>query len=228
GFPSGRSFGGAPFLSDDPSVRHPDHPLRLAHDHRGVGGEDEGGAVLAVHRLPQPDDVLAGGGGEVGGGLVCKDDPRTRHQGARDGHPLALTAGELVGPVAHLLVEPDLLDDLPYASIPFLLRHPALEKQGEFDVLVNVEYGDQIEALEDESELVQAQPGEAGVVELGGCLPVDADHARGGDVDAADEVEKGGLPRARRGGDRRELSFAEGEGDSIESPDLELAEWVFL
>src|SRR5690606_19741661 len=87
---------------------------------------------------------------------------------------------------------------------------------------------DQIEALEDESELVQAQPGEAGVVELGGCLPVDADHARGGDVDAADEVEKGGLPRARRGGDRRELSFAEGEGDSIESPDLELAEWVFL
>src|SRR5512137_2660406 len=53
------------------------HAVGDADDGVGVGhhlgivrGEDEGGAVLAVHVPHQVDDVLAGLGVEVGGGLV--------------------------------------------------------------------------------------------------------------------------------------------------------------
>ena len=60
-----------------------------------VGDEDEGGGGPA---LPQPLDhaekMLAGRRIESGARFVEDQDPRMRHQGAGDEHPLAFALGE--------------------------------------------------------------------------------------------------------------------------------------
>src|SRR5882762_6487175 len=57
--------------------------------------------ALGVKPLEQTHDLFPGGRVEVPGGLVGEKDGRAHDEGARDGHPLALAARELVGLVGH-------------------------------------------------------------------------------------------------------------------------------
>ena len=61
---------------------------------------------VAVQRLEQPHDLLAGGAVEVAGRLVGQENARLVHQRPGDGHALPLAAGELVGPVLHPVAQP--------------------------------------------------------------------------------------------------------------------------
>ena len=56
--------------------------------------------------------------------------------------------------------------------------------------------GDEVEALEDEADLVVADFGELVVAEVGNVLAVDEVLARGADVQAAQHIHQGGFPRA--------------------------------
>ena len=53
-----------------------------------------------------------------------------RHQGAGDGHPLALPAGQLVGLVLQPVGQLHLLDEVHDDLLPLLARVPVAEEQG--------------------------------------------------------------------------------------------------
>src|SRR6266852_5469120 len=78
----------------------------MGHDLGVMGGEDEGGPALLVERLHQIDDVVAGDGVQVRGGLIGEDNPRLGDECASDRNPLPLPAGELVGAVIDVRSDP--------------------------------------------------------------------------------------------------------------------------
>ena len=159
---------------------------------------------------------------------LSADDLRLMHERAGDGDALALTTGELAGALGHLLREAHLVDHLLHALLALGGGHAALEQQGKLDVLEDVEHRDEVEGLEDEAQRAQAQLGELLVGECARRLARDLHGALGGDVDAADEVQQGGLARARGARDRRELTLVDGEIDAMEGAHAQLAERVLL
>jgi hypothetical protein len=71
-----------------------------------VGDQHDGHALLGVQRLEQRHDLLAGAGVEVAGRLVGQQHLRVADQGAGDGHPLLLAAGQLGRPVVQPVPHP--------------------------------------------------------------------------------------------------------------------------
>src|SRR5262249_4876107 len=135
-----------------------------------------------------------------------EDDLWTPDQGPGHGHALTLSTGELVGPMASVVGEADLLEQGQDPGAALVTPEPPLEEQGELHVLEDAQHADQVEALEDEADGVQAQPGELPLAQRGGVVTGDADRSSGGHVDAADEVQQGGLPGPRWAGDGDELT----------------------
>ena len=75
--------------------------VRIVRDH------DDGLAVLAVERLQQVEDLVAGLAVEVAGRLVAEQQRRVGDDGARDADALLLAAGELPRIVLRAVGEPD-------------------------------------------------------------------------------------------------------------------------
>jgi hypothetical protein len=98
----------------------------------------------------------------------------------------------------------------------------------QLDVLEHREHRDQVEALEDEADGVQAQVGEHPLGERAGVLAGDLDDAGSRGVDAADEVEQGGLAAAGGARHREELALADLQVDAAEGRDQHVAECVLL
>ena len=69
----------------------------------------QGGLELVLHGPQDLVDLIAGLGIELAGRFVGENQKRPFHQGASDGHPLLLTAGELVGVVLQAIAQADLL-----------------------------------------------------------------------------------------------------------------------
>ena len=63
---------------------------------------------------------------EVAGGLVGKQDVRIVHESPGDGHPLALAAGELAGPVPQAVTEAERLEKRrgPGPALPVACAEP--------------------------------------------------------------------------------------------------------
>jgi hypothetical protein len=73
---------------------------RAAFGDTGIVGDDEdGGAEALVEVAYEGQDLGAGMGVQVAGGLIGEEDGRGKGEGAGDGDALALAAGELVGEV---------------------------------------------------------------------------------------------------------------------------------
>ena len=113
---------------------------------------------------------VAGLGVEVAGRLVGQDDGGIGHQRPRDGHPLPLSARELVRPVLHAVRQPDRLEGLLGAPPPLRLRHPGVD-QGQLDVVEDVGAREEVEGLEDEPDPAVADLGQLGLGHLGHHLP---------------------------------------------------------
>ena len=96
----------------------------------------------------------------------------------------------------------------------------SLQVQGEGDVFQAGERGQEVEELEDEADFVAAEAGEIVIGEGGDGLAVDADLARGGAVQAADEIEEGGLAGARGSDDGDHLAARDFQMDGFERSDL--------
>ena len=180
---------------------------------RVVGDHDDGLAELVHRQAEEGEQVGAGLGVEVARGLVGEDDLGPGHEGPGRRHPLLLAARELGGPVVEAVTKADDVDD---AVEPLLVRLLAGEGEGEGDVLGRGERGQQVEGLEDEADAVPTQAGQALVVERAELGVADVDPAEGEGVEAGQAVEKGGLPRARRSHDRRELAPPDLQVDPVE------------
>ena len=87
------------------------------------------------------------------------------------------------------------------------------ERERQDDVLVGGQRGEQVEALEDEADLVAAQLRELLLLEPGDLDAVDADPAAGGLVEAGEDVHERALAGAGRAHDGREPALGDVDVD---------------
>ena len=90
-----------------------------------VRDQHERGAALARQRQHQLEDAVGGVAVEVAGGLVRQHARGARDERARDGHALALAAGQLARPMLRARAEADGLQHrlrLACASAVFMRR----------------------------------------------------------------------------------------------------------
>ena len=91
-----------------------------------------------VQLLEEPQDFLARPRVESTRGLVGEQERGPVGQGPRDGHSLALAAGELGGQGVRLLGNPDLLEQLERPLATLLAPDPRVE-QRQLDVAGTIE-----------------------------------------------------------------------------------------
>src|SRR3954469_2763320 len=187
-------------------------------DVRLVGDQDHG-VARPVELVEELHDLLGSGRVEVAGGLVGEQDGRLVDQGAGDGHALALAARQLVGLVGHARAEAHLLQGPARPLLPLGAREAGVD-QRQLDVVQGVGAGEQVEGLEDEADLLVADPGQLGVVELldGGAVE-DVAPGRGG-VETADEVHQRRLAAARGAHDGHVLPPLDRQIDAVQGVDL--------
>ena len=183
----------------------------LIHDHLIMGGEYKGGSCFFVHLAHQLQDILSGLRIEVGSWFVGQDELGLLHQGAGNGHPLLLAAAHFRGTAIYVILESDLNENL-FDLLPPLERSLiSLHEQGEFDILISGEDRDQVEGLENETDVPAAGVGQFVAAPGAGILVVEEKGSRRRLVQAADDVQDGGLARSRRPGDGKEFSLLHGE-----------------
>ena len=196
---------GRPSLRLDDAIHAFDQP-------RVVRREEERDPQPIAKVIHQVEDRAAGGGVEVRRRLVGEDQRRTVHQRARDGDALALTAGQLARTAAVFVGEPDALQQLVDALAAFGLSEPR-QQQGILDVLARRQHRHEVEALEDEAEAIAPDGGEPARPACATRAGRPAGFARVGTIEAADQVQQGGLPAAGRAGERDELAGTDGKRD---------------
>ena len=142
---------------------------------------------------------------QVAGRLVGQQQLRLAGQRARDRHALLLPARELAGQVPHARGQPQLGQRLLDALLALGGRHAAVA-QRHVDVVEHVQVGDQVEALEDEADLLVAQPRQALVGQPAHVLAVQPVLALVEVVQQARHRQERRLARARRPHDGHELA----------------------
>src|SRR5690242_4483874 len=200
-------------VADDFPVLEGDQPVGVGGGDRVVGDHHHRLIELVDRLAQQAHDVGAGLRVEVAGRLVGEDHGRLADEGAGDGDPLLLPAGELGGAVGAPVLEPDRLDQLVH---PGLVGLPAGDRERQDQVLLGGEDRQQVEELEDEAELVAAQLGQLAIVEAGDVDPVELDPARGRLVEASEDVHQGRLAGAGGPHDRGEAVALEAGRDAVE------------
>ena len=153
------------------------------------------------------------------GGLVGQQDIRVVDQGPGDSHPLHLAAGELVGPLFHLVLQSHLLQGLFRPSAALGLAD-AGKGQGQLHVAQHALVGDQVIALEHKADGVVAVgvPIPVGIL-LGGAA-VDDEVAAGVLVQAADNVQQGGLAASGMAQHRHKLALPEAQAHPPQGGDV--------
>ena len=93
---------------------------------------------------------------------------------------------------------PDAFQRFHHALLAFRRRHPLAVGERQFDVFIHREIADQVETLEDESDLLVANAGTLGEVEVLHRLAVQRVAAASRRVEQADDREQRRLAAARR------------------------------
>ena len=156
--------------------------------------DDDGETLAAVELAEHVHDFDRGGGVEVAGGLVGEQDARVVDEGARDGDALLLAAGELRGGVVHALFEADEADELERAAADLGVgQRRVVVGRRHHDVLERRGARQQVEVLKDEADAVVAQAGALVGVEPGDVAAVNPVLAAAGVIQAAEDVQQGGL-----------------------------------
>jgi hypothetical protein len=142
---------------------------------------------------------------------------------AGDRHALLLAAGEPLGIFVQLVAEADLLQHRAAARGGLGTCHPQHLARRDGDVLERRQMREQVEALEDEADLLPLL-GELAVAEmdvlavarlaLADQLAVDVDAAGARLLEIVDAAQQGGLARAARADDRDDLAAGHIEVDA--------------
>ena len=109
--------------------------------------------LLIVPGCPyqQIHDVLAAFGIQIAGRLIRQYQKRARDKGASDCHALLLPAGKLSGQVVPPVGKPQNLQDL---ILLFRVRIAVIQKQRKDNILLHVQFRDQMESLEDKADIL--------------------------------------------------------------------------
>ena len=122
-----------------------------------MGDHHDGLAELADGLAHEREDLGAGAGVEVAGGLVGEDDLGPAGERPGHGDPLLLAAGELARAVLQAVAEADGVDDVVE---PRAVGLAAGEAHRQRDVLDGGERRHEVERLEHEADAVPAQRGQ--------------------------------------------------------------------
>src|SRR2546422_2369841 len=200
-----------------------DEAVAQSHDPRGARGDigfvrdHHDGLTLRVQVGEDLHDLLTRGRVEVAGRLVGEQDAGVVHQCSRDGHALALAARQLVRLVLHPVPEPHALQRPRRLRATRLRPEPRVDER-QLHVVQGGRAGEQVERLEDEADLLVADPGQLIVGQIGDLLPVEPVLAAGRRVEAADQVHERRLPRARRSHHRHVLIAPDLDADATQRP----------
>src|SRR5687768_5769914 len=143
---------------------------------------------------------------EVTRRLVGQKEERIAGDGPGNRNALLLTAGELAGVVLHAVRHAHALERLLHA-LPALGAVHAAVGQRQLDVLGNRQVADQVERLENESDLPIADPRALRGRQVRDRLAVQEILATARRVEQAEEGEQGRLAAARGPGDREKLTW---------------------
>src|SRR2546421_10227158 len=169
---------------------------------------------VAVQLAKELHHLVAGVRVERSWGFVGKEQRWIVDQGAGDRDPLLLAATQ-----ASWIPVRDLCDGELFQQVARPRRRlAAFELRGNEDVLERGQVGQQVEELEDETDVVAAKPGQARLAQLGEIGLAYDDRAGRWPVQPRDEVEQRGLAAARGAHDRGELALLARGRDAVEGP----------
>src|SRR6185369_13955076 len=194
-------------LLDDTTVEEVNRTLRVPREAGIVGHHADRGPFLVQlfqqlhHRLGVPRVKVAGR-------LVGEQDRRLAHHRAGHRDALLLTARELRRVVLHPVRHADPLQGLLHALLALLRRHAAIG-QRQLDVLVHRQVADQVERLEDETDLLVPDPRPLRERQGRDLLRVQHVLAVRRRVQKAEDRQQCRLAAAGRAGDRHVLAVAD-------------------
>lgn len=214
-------FGGRfKHLVDDFPVDQEHGTIGVRGGNRVVGDHDDGLLQIINGAAHEIENFGAGGGIQISGGLIGKDDFRVGRQRPRHCNTLLLTAGEFAGAMTGAVAQPDAVEHIVE---PCLIRITARQIHRQSDVFDRGEGRHEIERLEHEADLVAAKQCE---VAFGKCREVgvaDADLSAGERVEAGQAVHERRLAGSGRAHDGGELALAKVDGHAVECAHLGVA-----
>src|SRR6267378_1615706 len=180
--------GDALLIGGDQAVAQRHHPRGVRGD-VGLVRHHHDGLPLAVQVREDLHDFLTRRRVEVARRLVGEQDARVVHQRPRDGHALALAAGQLVRLVLHPVPQPHPLERPRRPDAARGATEPRVN-QRQLHVVQRGRTGKQVERLEDEADLLVADPGQLIVGQIGDLLSVEPILPCGRRVETADQVHE--------------------------------------
>ncbi|KAG1081628.1 hypothetical protein G6F40_015417 [Rhizopus arrhizus] len=180
-----------------------------------MGDHDDGLAVLAVELLQQAQDLFGGLAVEVAGGFVADQEGGVGDDRAGNRHALLLAAGQFIRAVAAAVGQAD--QGQRDLRIALALRGVEVgQQQRQLDVLLRGQHRHQVVELEHEADVVAAPGRQLAAAHLVDALAFDADLAAAGVVQAADQVEQGGLARTGGAHQRDEVAARDVQVDAVQ------------
>jgi hypothetical protein len=150
-----------------------------------------------LHAPHQLDDLRTGLAVKVRRRLVSQNELRPACQGARNRHSLALTAGQLTGPMRAEIGKTHRGEKSFDAMSPLAWRHSS-QQQRVLDILERRQHWKQIEVLKYKAEVLGPKVGQRVIGEFLHSPTADDDRAVVRPVDAANQVQERRLATARR------------------------------
>src|SRR5206468_1568386 len=180
-------------IIQDCPVAHHDVPLCVSSDIRFVRHHDHGDSAL-IKLLKNYHDFDAGPAVQIAGRFVRKKDFRLINQRACDRHALFLTARKLARMMVFATCEADGCKDTirPYAKFRVCQTLRAVN-QGQLDVFSRRSAWQQIKILDHESDLAVPDIGEPISIETRDVCSVQNVVARGGPVEATENIHERGF-----------------------------------
>ena len=150
--------------------------------------------------------------------LVEEHHPRLHHQRAGDRDPLLLTAGQLVGVLLGLLLEPDASEQLQPPFLRLATRHLPHPPGRERDVVDRLQVREEVELLEDDPDPLPDR-GDLGAF-AGDLLAFEEDPPAVDRLEQVDAAKERALPAAARPDDDERFARGDLEVDAVEDDEL--------
>lgn len=175
-------------VADDLAIADFDDALGPCGDFPVVGDEDHHMA-LAGQFVEQGHDFGTAAAVEGAGGFVCQNDVATVHQRAGYRYALLLAAGQLVRAITGTFGQAQAGQQGMGACVALGGRRAGIDRR-HFDIFLGGAGGNQVIALEHETEGFTPQPGECVTVQAGHLFTREQVVATGGAVQAAEDVHQ--------------------------------------
>ena len=186
----------------------------------GVSHHYDGGA-FGVQLFQQVHDLFTVLGIQITGRLIREDQLRAGHHGTGDGHALLLTAGKLLREVIGTMADGHTLHNL--RDLGLALAGADIQiAQRQLNVLIHIEFVDQVEALEHKADVALAELGALLLLQAADFGAEEFIGTAGGIVQQAEDVQQRGLAAAGRAHDGDELAVLDFEGNAVEGRGLDL------